>query len=141
MKVYLAGPITEDVLERADWRDETKTILSLDNIVAVLPRPLSLYEDVYGISEDDAGAVLTVRDHKFSTKSDAVLANFEGSQKGSLGTAIELGWASEAGVTIVGVVPEGNVHEHPMILTCLTFRAYTLDEGIRIIQALAGERF
>lgn len=141
MKVYLAGPITEARQDRKDWRENTALQLSLDKIESLLPRPLHRYREQYGIGPEDASTVLTVRDHKFCTESDVVLANFEGSVKPSIGTCIELGWASQAGTTIVAVIPEGNVHEHPMVLNVSNFRVHTLDEGIRTVLALAGERF
>lgn len=141
MQVYLAGPITGTDPSAADWRNSTEAELLLEGIRVVRPSAMSLYQDLYNIpSPKQAGMILTVRDYNMTTKSDVVLANFEGSTTGSIGTAIELGWASESGVPIVGVVPKGNVHEHPMVLSVLSFRAHTLVEGVRIVKALAGGR-
>lgn len=140
MKVYLAGPITGvDPLE-PDWRDEAEQLLAPDRIISLRPTAMARYEQMYGIKRKYSEMVLTVRDHKMCTGADVVLANFEGSTVASIGTSMELGWASEAGVPIIGVVPNGNIHCHAMILSVLTFRAYNLDEGLRIVQSLAGER-
>lgn len=140
MRVYLAGPITEDREDRKDWRRETAEQLALDGIEAVLPSPKETYSQVYGELYDSADAVLTVRDWWYTTKSDVVLANFGDSEKASIGTSIELGWACQARVPIVAVIEDGNVHDHPMVLSVITFRAFTLQEGIRIVQALGGSR-
>lgn len=141
MKVYLAGPITEDRPERANWREEVKHELALEGIEALLPRAQKLYQDEYGVDASNAGLVLTMRDHEFCTKCDVVLANFEYSDKASIGTAIELGWASEAGVPIVAVLPVGNVHDHPMINSVISFRVARLDDGVAVVKALDGGRF
>lgn len=141
MQVYLAGPILGVDPTAPDWRDEAQLVLELDSIKVVRPTAQKLYKELYQIpSPRQSGMVLTLRDHTMTTKSDVVLANFENSTIGSLGTAMELGWASEAGVPIVGVVPSGNVHEHPMVLSVLAFRVHTLEEGLRVVLALAGER-
>lgn len=140
MKVYLAGPITEDRGDREDWRDEATTVLALDQIDAKSPKPLLRYTEEYGVAPLDAETILTVRDFWFATKCDVVLANFENSTKASIGTCIELGWASASEVPIVSVIPEGNVHVHPMVLALSTWRAYDLEEGLRIVCALNGAR-
>lgn len=141
MQVYLAGPITGTDPLVPEWRDEAQTILQLDGVKVVRPSAMSLYNELYRIVKPaQSGMVLTIRDHTMTTKSDVVLANFENSEIASIGTSMELGWASEAGVPIVGVVPSGNVHEHPMVLSVLAFRVHTLEEGLRVVLALAGER-
>lgn len=137
-QVYLAGPMTGALNDGADWRLAATAKLGEAGIKAVSPTPMSTYESQFRISPRHSPMVLTVRDHSMATMSDFILANFEGSKIGSIGTAIELGWASEAGVPIIGVVPKSNVHDHPMVLSVLAFRVHTLEEGLRVLQALAG---
>lgn len=140
MQVYLAGPITGADPLAPDWRDEAQLILERGNVRVVRPRAMSRYLDEYKLPATHVGMVLTLRDHTMTTGSDVVLANFENSTTGSIGTAVELGWASEAGVPIVGVVPPGNVHEHPMVLSVLACRVHTMKEGVEVVLALKGER-
>lgn len=96
----------------------------------------SKYTAEYGIH--DPGPVLTQRDKWFCEKADVVLANFEHSEKPSIGTCIELGWADEAGTPIVAAIPDGNVHEHPIVLNVVKFRTRTLNEAARVVLGLAG---
>lgn len=137
---YLAGPITEDRVERQDWREDTRDELLEEGIEALLPYPAQAYSDTYGGLSGNANMVLTIRDNRYTTQCDVVLANFEYSDKASIGTAIEFGWASEAGVPIVAAIPRGNIHEHPMILSLVTVRTYTLRDAIDVVKALGGSK-
>lgn len=140
MRVYLAGPITEDRGDRIDWRLETAEELGSEGIECLLPRAMNEYMRHYDIRLENAPTVLTVRDKIFTTECDMVLANFCDSTKASIGTCIELGWASQAGVPVVAAIPPDNVHEHPMVLSVITFRAYHLVEAEHTVMAVHGGR-
>ena len=136
LQVYLAGPITgfEDT-----WREEFANLLRYKySIVAVLPQASELYTEQLGIK--DPSTVLTTRDKWMCTKSDVVVANFTDSVKASIGTCIEIGWASLADVPIIAVIPSGNIHDHAMIRTLATFVVPNLDEAVKILRGLSGWR-
>jgi len=134
LQVYLAGPITG--FENS-WREEYQSELRYKyGIVAVLPQAQERYEEELGII--DAAPVLTQRDKWMCTKSDVVLANFMGSVKASIGTCIEIGWANMAGVPIIAVIPEGNVHSHAMIKSLSTFTVKDLQQATSILIGLQG---
>lgn len=133
MQVYLAGPITE-ILD--DWRASFTTEMRYKYaITCVSPLAGELYEEKYGTV---AAPVLTTRDKWMATQSDVVLANFLDSTKVSIGTCIEIGWASQAGVPIVAIVPVGNVHNHAMIDELVTMKVETLEEAKNVLRALNG---
>lgn len=142
MKVYLAGPILHAMEngEHVTWRLEAEKFLKDLGHTVYLPLEMVEFCQDMGIPTDERTfeQVITVRDKWFSTRSDIILANFGpgGHQKASIGTCIELGWASAAGVKIIGVLPEGNVHNHPIVDALLTFRVKTLQDGLNIIKAL-----
>ena len=138
LQVYLAGPITDADPEDV-WRHELRTHLRFKyGIVAVLPQAGALYTEHLGI--ENPAPVLTQRDKWMCQQSDVVLANFTGSEKASIGTCIELGWANLAGVPIIAVIPPGNIHTHPMIESLVDFNVPDLDEAVRILRGLAGWR-
>lgn len=138
MQVYLAGPITHAV-DSVSWREMLSVILRYKyGIVAVLPMAGADYAQ-FGAREEDTASILTLRDKWMTTKSDAVLANFTGSKKASIGTCIELGWANEAGVPIIAVIPEGNIHNHPMVDSIIDFKVETLEDALGVLRGLNGK--
>lgn len=138
MRVYLAGPITHDAGLGCAWRVETGARLKACGVTPLTPHPIADYRRGYNLTLEEVDKVLTVRDHWFTTKCDVVLANFVGSEKASIGTSIELGWAHEAGVPIVAAIPSCNVHDHPMVLSIVDFRTFTLHDAVEIVLALQG---
>lgn len=138
MRVYLAGPMTHTEDEGAGWMKSASDLLRHVGITPVLPMPTHEYTDRYMIRAEVVDKVLTIRDKWAATTCDVILANFSHAIKASIGTSIELGWASQAGVPIVGVVPEGNVHEHPMVLSLLSIRTLDLGTAVRAVVALNG---
>lgn len=136
LQVYLAGPITDADPEDV-WRHELRTHLRFKyGIVAVLPQAGALYTEHLGI--ENPAPVLTQRDKWMCQQSDVVLANFTGSEKASIGTCIEIGWASLANVPIIAVLEKGNVHDHAMITSLVNFRVDTLEEAVPILRGLQG---
>lgn len=135
MLVYLAGPMTED----CDWRVAAEDFLRGCGIDSVKPELKAVYKDRFAVSEDEACRILTERDMKFATESDILLANFGGTEKPSMGTCVELGWASAAGTTIVSVIPYGTTHDHPILTSASDYVVDTLIEALRIIAALGWE--
>lgn len=132
--VYLAGPFSTD--DEHQWREEAREVLGQWGIDTESPMLLSEYCRMYGVDEREAALVLTARDYKFATGCDAILANFQHTKHASIGTCIELGWANANGVPIIAVVEDGNVHEHPIVLSLAKMRVHSLHAGLRSVAAL-----
>lgn len=141
MQVYLAGPMPGPDFEGGSWREYATLALNEFGIDTESPTFQEDYADEYLVSLDEAAKILTYRDRKFSTTSDVVLFNFVDAKKASIGSCIELGWASHAGVIIAAVMPVGNIHVHPMVETCVDFRCSTLPGALSVVTAyLVGTR-
>lgn len=54
----------------------------------------------------------------------------------SIGTMVELGWASAAGIPVLLVMPTGNVHDHPFTRALCNYRVSTIEEASDLIGAL-----
>lgn len=139
LRVYLAGPITDADSVHEGWRAELTTRLRTKyGIIAMSPMAGEDYPDRFGVGPKYVSQVLTTRDWWMCSKADVVLANFENSVKASIGTVIELGWASARGVSVLAVIPPGNIHEHPMIHSVATWVATDMEEAVGILRGLNG---
>jgi nucleoside 2-deoxyribosyltransferase len=147
MKVYLAGPITGHTYDGAeDWRALAREVLGRHGIEAFSPLRGKEYlraEGMIGAYVQSEAVMsspkgITTRDRWDCTRVDIVLVNFVGAERISVGTCIELGWADGARVPIVAVMPEGNVHEHPMVEELVGFRVHTLGEALALITTMDG---
>ena len=141
MKVYLAGPILHATAdERDNWRFEAQAYLEALGHTVYLPLEMIDFCSGMGLQPDGntLEQIITIRDMWFSTRSDVVLANFGpgGESKASIGTSIELGWASAAGVKIVGILPEGNIHNHPIVDALLDIKVFDLETALKVLEAL-----
>lgn len=145
-KVYLAGPITGLDWEGAtDWRLYARERLAVHNILGLSPlraknylnRELSL-SDTYDDHPLSTEKAITTRDRFDSQRADLMLVNFLDSDRASLGTAIEFGWADAARVPTVVAMKPGNVHDHAMIRQLSGFVVEDLDQAIEICIAILG---
>lgn len=147
--VYLAGPITGlSYGDCNDWRDAVRAELAQDGIKAMSPlRAKEYLRHVTEFSADgDEYAALSVmssnrgimtRDRWDATRCDVLLVNFIGAKKVSVGTCMEIAWADLSRIPIVcAMEPEGNPHNHGMILEAIGFRLQTLQEAVQITKAL-----
>ena len=147
--VYLAGPITGLGYQGAtDWREWAKAELNAAGIAAYSPmrgkeylrhvKEFTMDGDKYkplNVLSSNRG--ITTRDRWDATRCGALLVNLLGAPRVSIGTMIELGWADSARIPIVGVMePEGNLHDHGMVLELLGFRTPSLPEAIQVIKAM-----
>lgn len=146
--VYLAGPITGLEFEEVnDWREKVTYTLP-GHIHGISPLRNKNYlkgtgplRDAY--NQDQVGSMLSTgrgifeRDFYDVNRCDAVLANFLGSKKVSIGTVMELAWAKQLQKPVVLVIEdEGNIHEHSMLMECASFRVNNLQQGVEILSAL-----
>lgn len=145
--VYLAGPIAGLTYNEAlDWRRDVEKALLFDDYYIEVLSPMRGHEWIraagkrisglqikgYPIATDEA---ITARD-KFDVKrSDVILVNLLGTDDVSIGTCIELGWASAFDKPVILVIePESNLHDHPMVRAIAAVRVSTLSEGIRAVK-------
>lgn len=142
--VYLVGPITGlSYGEATDWRDYAIRRLDDSNIKGVSPMRCKEYlmqekiiADEYTQKVMSCAKGITARDRWDCHRCDAILANFLGATKVSIGSILELAWADAAGKPIVLVMEPDNVHQHAMVNEICSFKVSTLDEGLAVVEAL-----
>lgn len=132
--VYLAGPISGLTYEDATgWRDNPAFH---DDLALAGWTPLSPMEGYEWLSGNDkplsvhfedaahpGAAAEAVRDDLAAIDAaKAVLCNFSGASRASIGTCAELGYAFARGKAVISVLPTGDtVHDHPFV-TNLSYR-------------------
>lgn len=149
--VYLAGPITGLTYDEGqDWRDGARLRLAKVGIDAYSPLRGKEYlrdhkrldsgghgSTYVGVNVLSDPAGIVARDRRDCMTRDAVLVNFAGAERVSIGTCIEFGWANAAGVPIILVMEKGDgPHNHAMILRMADYHVETLDEGLEVVAAL-----
>lgn len=151
--VYLAGPITgldyEDA--RNGWRASFGSMLKPHISVASPMRGKDCLKDVGILDRGNApyyenntltsAAGITGRDRNDVLTSDAMVANFLGATKGSLGTAIEFGWADMGRVPVVTVIESDdlaalNPHDHLMIRHLSVYITDSLEKAAVLVNLL-----
>ena len=151
--VYLAGPISGEsyAAARYGWRLQAHTELkaaSEGQIIGLSPmRQHHALENSDAIPSDmgegnscmDSNKGIVAKDRFDCLRSDLIIANFAGSTRASLGTAIEFGWADSANIPVIMVVEPGNIHNHAMLLEMASFIVPTVDEAIDVALQLLSE--
>ena len=123
-KVYLAGPITGGSYGGVTgWRDEIKRILGDVNIIGFSPMRHKEYllkekeiADNYNQHYMSTITAINIRDCNDVKTSDAILVNFIGATKVSIGTVMEIAWARAFGIPVIIAIDDQNVHQHGMLL-------------------------
>jgi nucleoside 2-deoxyribosyltransferase len=145
--VYLCGPIGGLTFREANtWRQIAK--YNLEPQMKVL-NPLRDMEGTglkcYGDPLNGDGEGIApfddrfLRDYADVMGCDAVLANFHGARRKSIGSAVELGWAFQRGIHVVTVMPKGNINEDIFLERCMGIRVDTLFEGVEWIHKAFGK--
>lgn len=121
--VYLAGPIAGmKYNEATKWRLHAQDTLRQIGITCLSPlRFKEFLNDGSTIGNNryqqpiasDKGIVN--RDHLDVMRSDLILANLLGSEKVSIGTMIEFGWAHQLQKPVIAIMESGNIHDHPFV--------------------------
>ncbi len=158
MLVYLAGPITGlSYAGCTDWREEAITHLGKFGIQGLSPlRGKEYLQNEKSISDNyDEGLdgqsklIATMsgqrgiyaRDKFDCERADLVLVNMLGAQRVSIGTVMEIAWASGVGTPIVLVMEEqGNIHEHSMLREACAFRVDNLKDALHVTTAILAPR-
>lgn len=143
--VYLAGAITGKSFGNAtNWRDWAISELKSDGITGLSPLRCKDYllnetslADTYGdLNILSSGKGITTRDRWDCMRADALLVNLLDTDRVSIGTVMELGWADAARNPIVLVMESGNLHDHAMVREVSGFIASSLEEGLAVVKAL-----
>lgn len=143
--VYLAGPITGQSYGQAtSWRDEAIVSLKFNNIKGLSPMRGKAYlseEDKLADSYEDKTMSsivgINVRDFNDCKTCDALLVNFLGADRVSIGTVMEIAWGRALQKPIVIIMDEENIHNHGM-LTFGNIIVRSFDEGLRAIIQILG---
>jgi len=148
MKVYLAGPISGKTYDVANyWREYATRVLEAAGITALSPMRGKEYLREQGrlgghrgeysaLSALSTPAGVLARDHWDCMRADVILANLIGAEEISIGTVMEIAWAHAYRKPLVLILGPNNPHEHMMVTEVASFRAASLEEGLRLIQAL-----
>lgn len=142
--VYLAGPISGlDHKGCTDWRQYVVDNLPA-GVVGFSPMRAKQYLENAGTLEGSyedfplsSQRGIYARDKYDCERTDIVLVNLMGAKTVSIGTMMELGWATGVNTPIVLVMEEeGNIHDHPMVREACPFIVQDLDTAIDVIGAI-----
>lgn len=143
--VYLAGPITGLSYEGAtDWREQAIQIFANAGIDAFSPMRSKTYllqETYLGDSYEDtvmsSQRGIYARDYYDCRTKDALFVNLLGADRVSIGTVMEIAWATAYEKPIVLVMEkEGNIHSHAMLREACPLWCTDLSEGYHVMKAL-----
>lgn len=146
-KVYLAGPISGLSFDGAtDWRNDVNNKLKVvsPEIRGYSPlrgkdqylRGEKAIADSYEQWPLSTAKGITERDRFDCRTSDVVFVNLLGAEKVSIGTVLEIGWASENNIPVILVMEEGNIHDHAMIRETASFIVTSLEQGVDALCAI-----
>lgn len=147
-KVYLSGPITglTYAAARFGWRKEFADRLAPGITVLSPMRHEGHLAEVKGKLAKEYPEhlfshpkIIVSKDLLDIDMSDIVVANFLGAKKPSIGTVSEMGYAKAKGKTIVTILEEGNVHNHPFVTELSNAVVGTLDDALTIVNSLLSE--
>jgi nucleoside 2-deoxyribosyltransferase len=151
MKVYLAGPITGLTYGAGqDWRQyvsqrftpgivgysplRAKQYLDDGNVIRDNQEEVTMHGDLSAALSSDKGIV--ARDRYDCKTADLILMNLLGATRVSIGTMVEIGWATAYDKPVVLVMEsEGNIHDHMMVRT-LPFIVRDLDSAVKVVNAI-----
>jgi nucleoside 2-deoxyribosyltransferase len=144
--VYLAGPMTGLTVGKINhWRDDFARTLEGTGLRCLSPmrginylpsdEPLLQTYDDHPLSRQEG---IVTRDYLDIARSDAIVANFLGSERVSIGTVWEIGVAYALKKPVVMVIEDGNIHDHCMLRESARYgyRTDSLDEAAALLQSL-----
>ncbi|KKN06400.1 hypothetical protein LCGC14_1077610 [marine sediment metagenome] len=141
--IYLAGPIMGENYDGAvNWRDQFQVAVG-PGITCFSPMRGKKYlvdqSEIADSYEDTAMSCargITTRDYFDVSRTDAIVANFLGAKKVSIGTVLELGFAHALRKPIILVLDDDNIHSHSMVQHIAGFIVSSLEEAAQITRAL-----
>lgn len=146
-KVYLAGPITGlSFGDTEDWRDRVKQFAAANSdkfghIEFFSPLRGKDYlknetsiKDTYDEFQFSTSRAIMLRDSFDVRTCDAVLVNFMGATRVSMGTVMELAWAYENRKPVIAITEEsGNIHEHAMVNEAIWYKLQNIEDAMRAL--------
>jgi nucleoside 2-deoxyribosyltransferase len=142
--IYLAGPITGlHFNSTVNWRREFANMMDGLDVECFSPMRgkdhLHLLDTIEHSYPDDILAcqrAIMTRDRHDCTKATIIVMNLlreaTASNKPSLGTVMELGWADLSRIPVVAIMDkENSPYDHPMILEAIGFRVETLEQAVQ----------
>lgn len=144
--LYLAGPITGlSYGGTTTWRGEVAKELgdALECLSPMRGKDYLLQETTVPDSYEDkilsSQRAIFCRDMWDCMRCDIVLVNLLGATHVSIGTVMEIAWATSQKKPIILVMEEaGNIHEHAMLREACAFRVTNLDAAITLIKTIAN---
>ncbi len=140
--VYLCGPMVGLTYDESNaWRMKADNFLGDHWIETLSPLRHLKPEDFDGVFTAEqyqtvmcSDRSITARDRLDVQRCDLMLANFEGVNRASMGSAIELGWADAYRKPVVGVITLGETpFDHPMIRDIVSWPCVTLDLALEVV--------
>lgn len=156
-KVYLAGPITGcNWGESENWRDEVARLAVLSGAFKDVEffSPLrgkdylkgeAEIKDSYGQHQMSTAKSIMLRDSYDVRTADALIVNFMGAKRVSIGTVMEVAWAYERRIPVIALMEpavtsvtgveasQGNIHEHSMLNEAIWWRVQTLQDSLNCL--------
>ena len=145
MKIYLAGPITGKSFDEVMSRYKEKTSLLVDFGYEVLS-PMTAKGGLKGVGEFiSSGYASPVandhsifqRDQWMVSQADVVLADLSNAEKVSIGTMMELAWASYMNKHTILVMGIDNVHDHAFVKEAADVRFGNMEEAYGYLRELS----
>jgi nucleoside 2-deoxyribosyltransferase len=145
MRIYLAGPITGKSFDEVMNRYKEKTSVLTDFGYDVLS-PMTAKGGLKGVttflSTGYGGPVandhsIFERDRWMVTQADVVLADLSNATAVSIGTTMELAWASMLDKHTVLVMGEGNAHDHAFVKEAADVRFADLESAYDYLRELS----
>lgn len=146
---YLAGPIAGlDYTDAVTWR--TAAIQRLKEAGIQGRSPMRSKEFLAGRKLTNQGCEenplssqkgIVTRDHFDVRTSDVILMNLSAATRLSLGSAVEIGWASaykKPIVTVLDLDNTANPHTHAFVRELSGYIVPTLDEALDIVISILG---
>jgi nucleoside 2-deoxyribosyltransferase len=157
-KIYLAGPITGCSWgESENWRDKFKAF-EIPNVQCYSPLRGKEYlkgdrmiADSYMQHRMSTAKAIMVRDAFDVRSADAVVVNFQGAQRVSIGTVMEIAWAWDRNKPVIAIFDEPgtpdpavyapgtaprDIHEHAMLNEAISWKVYNLEDAAEICRLL-----
>ncbi len=145
MKIYLAGPITGKSFDEVMSRYKEKTAILVDFGYEVLS-PMTAKGGLKGVSAfvstGYSGPVandhsIFERDQWMVSQADVVLADLSNATAISIGTMMELAWASYLGKHTVLVMGANNPHDHAFVKQAADVRLDDMEDAYDYLRELS----